>query len=82
MDWSESERLCHRGGQERALERQELVQTLGRLPLMEKKAAPPGLQVTPEVVVVEPDGGRLQKRLWDLAETANIEACRVSHRSP
>lgn len=63
----EIERVCHRGGQERDAERQELVRRFEALPLAEKEAAPPELSLIPDVVAVEPDGGRYQQRIWDEA---------------
>lgn len=61
----EIERICHRGGQEREAERQALVDRFEALPLAEKEAAPPELGLIPQVVAVEPDGGRYQQRTWD-----------------
>lgn len=61
----EIERICHRGGQEREVERQALVSRFEALPLAEKEAAPPEIRLIPKVVAVEPDGGRYQQRLWD-----------------
>jgi hypothetical protein len=61
----EIERICHRGGRERATERQELVDRFESLPLTEKEASPPAIGLIPQVVAVEPDGGRYQQRTWD-----------------
>lgn len=64
----EIERICHRGGREREAERQALVLRFESLPLAEKEAAPPEIGLIPQVVAVEPDGGRYQQRVWDDAD--------------
>jgi hypothetical protein len=61
----EIERMCHRAGRVREAERQALVSRFEALPLAEKEAAPPEVGLIPEVVAVEPDGGRYQQRIWD-----------------
>lgn len=70
----EIERICHRGGQEREAERQVLVSRFEALPLAKKEAAPPEIGLIPEVVAVEPDGGRYQQRIWDQV-AASPESC-------
>jgi hypothetical protein len=70
----EIERICHRGGQEREAERQTLVSRFEALPLAEKEAAPPEIGLIPEVVAVEPDGGRYQQRIWDQV-AASQQSC-------
>ena len=64
----EIERICHRAGREREAERQRLVCRFEALPLAEKEAAPPEVGLIPQVVAVEPDGGRYQQRIWDQAD--------------
>jgi hypothetical protein len=53
------ERVTKRIGQERVEQRQEAVVAYQDLPLIERKAAPPGV-TAPELAMVGCDGGRLQ----------------------
>ena len=66
------ERLTERVGWERVAERDQTVAEWKALPLMNKLAAPPGVQAA-AVVCVTCDGGRLQR--CDLPETAKSHWC-------
>jgi len=69
----EIERICHRAGREREAESQTLVLRFESLPLAKKEAAPPKIGLIPQVVAVEPDGGRYQQRIWDDADESQDE---------
>jgi hypothetical protein len=53
------ERVCQRIGSERVTARDEAVAAYQKLPLAERKSAPPGVTV-PDLAMVGCDGGRLQ----------------------
>ena len=66
------ERLTERIGRERVAQRELSIAEWEALPLVEKLAAPQGIKA-PAVVVVSPDGGRLQR--CDLPDTAKSHWC-------
>ena len=66
------ERLTERIGCERVAQREQSIAQWQKLPLVEKLAAPPGIKA-PAVVVISPDGGRLQR--CDLPDTAKSHWC-------
>lgn len=72
------ERVCHRIGEERLAERDRDVSAYEKLPLVERKAAPPGVTApaADQVAVVGCDGGRLQilERRGQAIETEEAEA--------
>jgi hypothetical protein len=68
------ERLAERIGLERVAERDAGVAEWKALPLVEKLAAPKGVKA-PDVVVVSPDGGRIQR--CDLPDSAQSHWCEV-----
>ena len=68
------ERLAERIGLERVAERDAGVAEWKTLPLVEKLAAPKGVKA-PAVVVVSPDGGRIQR--CDLPDDAKSHWCEV-----
>ena len=65
------ERMARRIGNELCAERDREVQTYLDLPLVERKATPPGVE-TPKLAVVQIDGGRLQ--ILDRGKTSAGEA--------
>lgn len=62
IDPKRIERVTHRVGEDRLAEVEALNARFAALPLAEKEAAPPGLALVPDVVAVEIDGGRFQRR--------------------
>lgn len=62
IDPKRIERVTHRVGEDRLAEVQVLTARFAALPLAEKEAAPPGLARVPDVVAVQIDGGRYQRR--------------------
>lgn len=62
IDPKRIERVTHRVGEDRLAEVQALNVRFAALPLAEKEAAPPGLALAPNVVAIQVDGGRYQRR--------------------
>jgi len=62
IDPKRIERVTHRVGEDRLAEVQALNARFAALPLAEKEAAPPCLALVPEVVAIQVDGGRYQRR--------------------
>lgn len=72
IDPKRIERVTHRVGEDRLAEVEALNARFAALPLAEKEAAPPGLALIPDVVAIEIDGGRFQRRNdADTVEIAN-----------
>jgi hypothetical protein len=74
------ERLARRIGDERCAERDSEVQTYLNLPLVERKAAPAGVE-KPGLAVVQMDGGRLQvlDRIKTATRAKSSEDASTSH---